>query len=447
MVNTFDPWKAPRLTWGQRLALQGDGAGESWTAAGGPREVHPLVIRPDSSVGHSSTPMAFPSTAPGASIWPRRTPGGGRFRAPWATGKYGDPQSYFYNGHNNSDNGADGDWVTLPVAYNAAQDTRAGEQAMRQAVRRAYDMLEQGKATDFNHALSYWLANMASDWQRAQQQGQRYGLGYDPTRFASVGYGDAYDPNKRYLTGVGSAAPPSAGLNDGAAAAAQQGATPPATQPGTSPKEDTVADSPLNSNAQPGQASGAPPGAANAQVADSGAYNSFLAGNPAARTQRLYQLLGIGNPTNARSIFGSHLAGLADMFDPWSLTQDLGGTQQVDDYEGMLGRFVGKLKAPGSFGQFASDATNAMNTIDWSKLGDTGQGGAPAVIAKLQGLQTYGMNPLMGTVYGNALDDALAMFLNQVTETARADPEKAAAMRFIQHLQNTPEIKRMLGLR
>lgn len=447
MVNTFDPWASPRLTWGQRLALQGDNGSARFDApdANTPGKSSILGTFGDNGGWGPAKGAGQAPVAAGAPDWAKYTGGntGASYQAlldqgfnPWAN-----LGQYMPGGISSPNSGQ--------RVHGTAQ---GGEDDLGRVWRWTNDVIriyeQQGRPLGDRDKAQLWLANVerlrseygAPDNTSGPWSGSQF------ARFGGATGGDTWRSAGGPREAVPLVVQPDGSVGHGTPAGAGQGmrslghAPPQSYQVDNGPKTGTdpgKGDTPVADETGSG-GGGATPIPANAE------YNSFLAGNPAARTQKLYQLLGIGNPSNARSIFGGHLAGLADMFDPWSITQNTDGSQQVDDYEGLLNRFTQTLGGPGGFGKIAGSATNAMNTIDWSKLTDVE---VPQVLAKLQGLQTYGMNPLIGKVYGNTLDDALAQFLGNVTDTARNDPQKAAAMRFMDYLRGNAGMRGILGLK
>lgn len=102
--------------------------------------------------GRQLTPDQRAAWQPGGGL---QDPRGFRVNVPSG---YGKPNAYYYNGH--AVQGDQGQWITLPVAYNEAADTRRWEyngtpqeSTMRRAVRYAYDDVRDGRAKDFNAAL------------------------------------------------------------------------------------------------------------------------------------------------------------------------------------------------------------------------------------------------------------------------------------------------------
>jgi len=244
------------------------------------------------------------------------------------------------------------------------------------------------------------------------------------------------------------AAPPGQDWAKANAVGAAPGTTPgttPATTPATTPTT-TPATSPTTpATTTPTAPPTTTPTTATNASGTSTAYSAALAANKAQRMARLYELLGIGNPSSRRSFGGQALSKQADNFDAWNTaTQGLGGEMVNDDVEGSLAKFAGYLRGQGGFGKIRDDATAALNnpTI-WDNLDDDE---VAQRVSQLLGLQSVGRSDLMGRVYGNQLDDALGMFLNQYNAASRGS-DTAPDARFMGFLRNNPEMRRTLGLR
>jgi hypothetical protein len=214
--------------------------------------------------------------------------------------------------------------------------------------------------------------------------------------------------------------------------------------------------SPLNNQAQPGQASGAPATAPGQQMGQPGGqgstdYNLYLQNNKVGRMAELLTRLGLGTPQRQRSFVGSTLANTyTDLFDPWMQTQGFGSNANVaDNFSNLMDNFVGKMQGSGGMGAIAGDANAAIQAITGggSKLaqglGDTELFG---LLKGFNQLANTPMNPWMQQAYGNLSDDALFSYAQQQGNRLKTGGvDDATAQTLLQFLQGDPRFGFLTG--
>jgi hypothetical protein len=286
---------------------------------------------------------------------------------------YGKPNAYYYNGH--ATQGDQGQWIQLPVAYNAAQDTRKfeyngtpQESAVRRAIRYAFDDMQKG-AKDFNAALLARLKQF-----------------HDEAGGVGVGYS---------MTGTPGTTPP---------------VTPPGTQPGTTPPVTPPGTTPPGTDPATQQQSYTNPVTGQVSTGSGGQFfrDIALASDPDARNDYLLRQLGM-DPNQG----GLYLDSIMRVLDPigtrFTQLQGIGGGGggPMVNTQGNLDQLAGWLRNPGGL-------QNVQNWASQQMQGAVGQGSMlrnlsdvtaqQNTLGQLMALEKTGMNPILLQAYADYYD-------------------------------------------
>ena len=282
----------------------------------------------------------------------------------------------------------------LPVGYDSRQDTfrgelngRVHETSWSRAIRRAQDMVTNGQA-GWDEAIKQSIASVE---QEARAQGKTTGFGAAGGGSTQQGGGD------KSIT-----------VRDNG----QQGGT--------------GVVSPLNNQAQPGMASGAPMTAPGQQMGvpqtgGGGLYNQYVGQDKAARMAALLDRLGLGDLAAQYSGAGQVISNVATrMFDPWLTTQgmDPNGAPMMDNVTGLMDQFVNRMKGPGFYQGVANDARAGLANFTGGKNPMLDPRAMPVneLQQLLEGFNSMiygdlsGSNPWIQQAFGRRANDALGQY-------------------------------------
>jgi len=298
------------------------------------------------------------------------------------------------------------DGIGMPVAYDPTKDTykwefngKPQESTITRAMRWAQGMVNDGKTKSYQNALNFAMANLASDARRGGWADQ---IGYDANAFRYNQYGEQYNDAIDYANptvkfgGVPGAAPATPG----------QPATP--ATPAATPTTPTTP-----APATPGQQTGGP------NVADPTAATN--PNDPAFKGQYWMThpqevadqfVRGHGVNPDQHTAMGDWLLKLVNGIAPDVMSTFFGsnGKPAVDQLSDPNQLLNSIFYNGGGIGQNLQNyAGNAMNVLRGNptmqqSLGDTG---IQDFLSRLNGLNTFGMNPYMAQAYGNAYDSQM----------------------------------------
>ena len=290
---------------------------------------------------------------------------------------YGKPRAYYYNGH--AVQGDQGQWITLPVDYNEAADTRRWEyngkmeeSTMRRAVRYAFDDVRDRRSGDFNQAL---IARLKQFYAEAGGQG----VGYTINAASPSGGPTMPGTGQQGGTGTG-----------------QQGTG----QTGTGGQQGTgqtlTYTNPITGQTVTGQG-------------NDFARNLILASDSDARNDYVLRALGI-DPQNGGLYLDSILRTISPMAGRFIHLQGIGGDTSAGpmiNTQGNLDTLAGWLRNPGGMANVQNWARGQLAgaTASGSELSRLSDANAQLdTIGQLLAMQYSGVNPILVQAYADYFD-------------------------------------------